>query len=118
MSRNGSMRTTASSPNITTITTTSVARSSPMRLASSSTSGTTTSVLAPPGSPMKGRRATPSSNLTFMKPTTASATKKLSSSKPLLSNGVNGTNSPVVARKAVGSGGRLSTSALTRPTRK
>lgn len=127
MSRNGLMRTTISSPNITTITTTSVARSSPMRLASSSTSGGTTSVLAPPGSPMKGRRATPSSNLSFMKPTTASSTKKLSSNVngSVISSGggginINnvGTNSPIVTRKTIGSGGRLSTSTLTRPTRK
>merc|ERR1712203_730429 len=119
MSRNGSLRTTISSPNITNTTTTSVARSSPMKIAISSTSRGTSSVLSP-ASPMKSRRATPSSNLSFMKPTTASATKKLTSNtNGTVPNGTtNGINSPALARKPNPSNGRLSTSTLTRPTRK
>ncbi len=65
LTRSNAIKPTTSTPNI--MSTTTPARSSPMRITSTAT--------LTPSSPSKARRQTPSSNLSFMKPTTSSAKK-------------------------------------------
>ncbi|XP_040568629.1 uncharacterized protein form3 isoform X3 [Lepeophtheirus salmonis] len=116
VSRNGSLRTAPSNPNLVnnsnnnTLTLTSTNNNNNN---SSSSSSSSSNVLKVANSPSKSRRSTPSSNLSFMKPTAASS-KKLSA--------INlASDSPTGTRKIIGGGSNRvlpGTPTASRPSRR